>query len=76
MTPNRLFRVPTLHHPLQHFDSSSANRTDPNRRGRGISTANPDQFFPLQLITPGQPLLPFAHIMRHQQYGKAVLLPK
>ena len=19
MTPNRLFRVPTLHHPLQHF---------------------------------------------------------
>ncbi len=75
MTPNRLFRVPTLHHPLQTSASSSANRTDPNRRGRGISPSNPDQFFPLQLTIPGQPLYRFAHIMRHQQYGKAVLLP-
>ncbi len=70
------FRLTTLHYPLQPSASSSANRTDPNRRGRGISPSNPDQFFPLQLTTPGQPLLRFAHIMRHQQYGKAVLLPK
>ncbi len=69
------FRFTTLHHPFNTSASSSANRTDPNRRGRGNPLSNPDQFFPLQLTAPGQPRYRFAHIMRHQQYGKAVLLP-
>ncbi len=67
------FKFTTLHHRCNTSASSSANRTDPNRRGRGYPPSNPDQFFPLQLTTPGSHRHRFAHIMRHQQDGKAVL---